>query len=84
MTGFVLAQGTHQTGCTIAEIPGITRKLLGIHIEWITRHLKDLQDPAWQHGAQYRLGLPTYALKQPCCATLLSAAELQCDGPADC
>ena len=23
MTGFVLAQGTHQTGCTIADIPGV-------------------------------------------------------------
>ena len=23
VTGFVLAQGTHQTGCTIADIPGV-------------------------------------------------------------
>ena len=37
MTGFVLAQGTHQTGCTIAEFPGHSGK--PIHLEFMSAPL---------------------------------------------
>ena len=38
MTGFVLAQGTHQTGCVIAEFPGVEYMMYLLTNGWSLNH----------------------------------------------